>query len=271
MQPFHLRYKVTSSFARACDLLDHLVPRAVDSTDFQLPLCLWTLDIRLLSTGPLRLTESQKTAPIPGPEMQSTPSVRLPRIPCSYQLLQDEKLSIQQPQRKKTMPPLLLVSMGPIFTQNQLPPPIDTPPGGIDCVDWLFAPESACVRSGSRFTPGLRWELRHGKDTALQTPLGHGSAQQPPTARLNAKRASPELPAVCPFYSSLASSLHLRAESPRGSRASTSPCGSVCRPAPTTAVPLRVETKAHEWCSKRAPRMLQQCTPPTPGAPRRRV
>lgn len=43
-----------------------------------------------------------------------------PRILCSYQLLQDEKLSIQQPQKKKTIPsPLLLVSTQPIFTQNQ--------------------------------------------------------------------------------------------------------------------------------------------------------
>lgn len=48
----------------------------------------------------LALHTHPKTALIPGPEMQSASTW----ITCSYQLLQDGELSIQQPQRKKTTP-----------------------------------------------------------------------------------------------------------------------------------------------------------------------
>lgn len=51
-----------------------------------------------------RRSPSKNTAPIPGPETQSTPADVSPSVLHSYQLLQDERLSIRQPQREKTIP-----------------------------------------------------------------------------------------------------------------------------------------------------------------------
>lgn len=51
-----------------------------------------------------RRSPSKNAAPIPGPETQSTPVDVSPSVRRSYQLLQDERLSIRQPQREKTIP-----------------------------------------------------------------------------------------------------------------------------------------------------------------------
>lgn len=79
------------------------------------------------SGSSLKFTVSTRTSMDPVPPLPSPPPLwrsalkcnplhcaSLPWIPCSYQFLQDEELSIQQPQKKKTIPfRLHLISTGP--------------------------------------------------------------------------------------------------------------------------------------------------------------
>lgn len=90
-------------FAHACHLLGHFLPSALDFSLYEISTCFCVLTCWIwLSKQDLYKTP--KSAPIPGHEMQSTLMCVSLWILCSYQLLQDEKLSIQQPQRKKPIP-----------------------------------------------------------------------------------------------------------------------------------------------------------------------
>ena len=106
--------------ARPCDPLGHLVPelRTVPTSTC---LCVCGLRIRLLSSGPLRLTKSQKTAPIPGPWnaihslCASPPDPVFLSAPPGWEAVNTTTTE----KENHAFPPRLLVSMGPIFTQNQ--------------------------------------------------------------------------------------------------------------------------------------------------------